>query len=148
MSIEPNKAVARRFNDEIANEPDEAARVAAVDALFASDFVAYRSGHVAFTGRDRMREFARSAPRIYGRMHVALDDLIAEGDKVAARWTLTGMHEGELLGIPPTGKPLTITGINIYQIADGQIVALWAEEDFLGALRQMGALPTKPPPGE
>jgi predicted ester cyclase len=146
--VETNKDVVQRLYDLIWNHPDEATRVAAVDQLFAPDFVANRSGRMAFSGLQRMREFARAVPRIYGDVCCTNDDAIAAGDKVVVRWHLTGTHQGELLGIAPTGKPLSFTGITIHRLVDGKIAELWVEEDWLGALRQLGVDPTKPPPGE
>lgn len=69
------------------------------------------------------------------------EDLIAEGDRVVIRAVGRGTHEGELLGIPPTGREVTLPAIVIFRIEDGQIVERWAQTDTLGMLRQLGALP-------
>ncbi len=70
-----------------------------------------------------------------------LDDAVAEGDKVAVRYTFRGTHQGELLGIPPTGKQVTMTGINIYRIVNGQFAEIWESYDKFGLLQQLGVLP-------
>lgn len=70
-----------------------------------------------------------------------LEDSIAEGDRVVHRWTMTGTQEGELLGIPPTGKRLTWTGITIFRLVDGQVVERWANVDILAILQQVGVVP-------
>jgi steroid delta-isomerase-like uncharacterized protein len=74
-------------------------------------------------------------------VHIAIDDLIAAGDKVVTRYTATGTHQGELMGIPATGKKISITGVSIYRFANGQIVEDWAEFDQLGMLTQLGVIP-------
>ena len=72
-----------------------------------------------------------------------MEDLLAEGDKVALRFTFRGTHQGEFLGIAPTGKQVTMVGIDIFRIADGRIVELWGqEEDVLGMMQQIGAIPS------
>ena len=70
-----------------------------------------------------------------------IHDLVAEGDRVVARVTGSGTHTGELMGIPPTGKRLEMTGIVIYRIEDGKIIERWAQHDVVGLMRQMGVLP-------
>jgi predicted ester cyclase len=73
--------------------------------------------------------------------HITVDEMIAEGDKVAARWTATLTHEGEFMGIPPTGVQATISGMVIYRFADGKIVEIWHIGDSLGLLQQLGVVP-------
>jgi steroid delta-isomerase-like uncharacterized protein len=75
-------------------------------------------------------------------IHIAIEDQLAEGDKVATRWTLTGTHQAPLLGVPATGKQGAVTGIDISQIANGQLVEDWSEWDRLGFLRQLGLIPS------
>lgn len=70
-----------------------------------------------------------------------VEDLIAEGDKVAGRITTYGKHEGDLFGIPATGKEIQVTGMAIWRIADGKIVEHWHETDQLGLLQQLGVIP-------
>ena len=74
-------------------------------------------------------------------IHV-IHDLIAEGDRVVARVTGSGTHTGELMGIPPTGKRLEMTGIVIYRIEGGKIVERWAQHNVLGLMQQLGVIPT------
>jgi predicted ester cyclase len=72
---------------------------------------------------------------------LSVDDMVAEADKVAVRSTFTGTHRGELMGVPPTGKPVSIGLLLIYRIADGKIVEHWMQADTLGILQQIGAMP-------
>jgi predicted ester cyclase len=78
-------------------------------------------------------------------MEIEVDLLLAEDDLVVGRWTATATHQGPMMGIPPSGRPITITGIDIQRVADGKIVEVWHQEDILGMLQQIGALPEPPP---
>ena len=70
-----------------------------------------------------------------------IDEFVVEGDKVVNRWTGKATHTGNFFGIPPTGKPVTVEGITIHQIADGRIVADWSQSDQLALLQQLGVAP-------
>ncbi len=74
-------------------------------------------------------------------MHATVEELIAEGDKVAVRWTVQGTHQGELMGIPATGRRAVFRGISIYRLDDGKIVEQWEQWDRLDLLRQLGVIP-------
>ena len=76
-------------------------------------------------------------------LHLTLEDLIAEGDRVVARWSSRGTHRGEFMGLPPTGKVATSTGITILRVAGGKIIESWQNLDLLGLLQQLGAIPTR-----
>ncbi len=69
-----------------------------------------------------------------------LYDLIAEGDRVVARWGLQGSHRAEFMGVPPTGRRVEVTGMVIYRLAGGEIVEYWGNFDTLGLMQQLGAL--------
>ena len=73
--------------------------------------------------------------------HVVVEDLIAEGDKVVARFTMRGTHQGEFIGISPTGKQVSWTGIEIARIEDDKLVEGWVSSDYLGLLQQLGVIP-------
>jgi steroid delta-isomerase-like uncharacterized protein len=138
MSTEPNKAVIQRLFTEVWNQKN----VAVIDELFAPDFVAHRSGRPVLQGATNMKPMVEGVTRTFGAdWYSTIDALIAEGDHVVTRWTLRGTHSGEWRGIAPTGKPVTITGITIHRIANGKIAELWVEEDWLGLMHQIGALP-------
>jgi predicted ester cyclase len=70
------------------------------------------------------------------------DDLIVEGDKAVSRWSWTGTHKGEYLGIAPTGKRVTTSGISIMRLADDKIAEIWSTSDELGLMQQIGAMPS------
>ena len=74
-------------------------------------------------------------------LHFTVEDLIAEGDKVVARLTVRGTQQGAFMGIPPTGKHVTVTGIDINRLAGGKSVEHWLNMDTLGLLQQLGVIP-------
>ncbi len=91
---------------------------------------------------------AQAFKQVLGQLHSALpdvdgsvDEMFADGDRVAVRWTIWGTHRGDLMGIPPTGRKVKWTGITIYRIANGKVVDERGEEDALGLMRQLGVIP-------
>lgn len=70
-----------------------------------------------------------------------LDELIAEGDKIAARFTMRGTHQGAFFGVPPSGKKIEVRAMNFYRFSEGQIVEEWGQPDLLSLLQQIGAVP-------
>ena len=78
-------------------------------------------------------------------LHSTVEYLIAEGDMVVSRFTMRGTHQGEFIGIPPTGKQVKVTGMVIHRFADGKIVEYWVKWDVLGMMQQLGVIP--PPTG-
>ena len=141
-ALEANKAVVRRLYERILNGHD----LAAIDELFAEDYVGFRAGRRGVQGRDALRRSLIGLPALFGDARWEIDDLIAEGDRVVACWTGRGTHAGELQGVPATGKPMTITGITVHRLVDGKIASMAAVEDWLGALRQVGATLAPPSP--
>jgi steroid delta-isomerase-like uncharacterized protein len=132
MAVEENKAlVLRAF--EAANAGDVEASVAATapDARLNGEPFG-REGD-----RERTQRLLAAIPDVQYELH----DLIAEGDKVAVRYTMRGTQRGELLGIAPTGKAVSMPITTIYRISNGQIVELWENYDALGLLQQLGAIP-------
>jgi steroid delta-isomerase-like uncharacterized protein len=135
---EENKAVARRIDAEVWNE----GRLEVIDELVAGDYVSTVVGvPEQIRGPQGFREFVVTYRTAFPDLHISIDEQIAEGDIVVTRWTGTGTHEGELMGIPATGKQVTTAGINIDRIAGGKLVAGWALFDQLGLLQQIGAIP-------
>jgi steroid delta-isomerase-like uncharacterized protein len=139
MSIEEKKAVVYRLNTEIWNQKN----ADAVDEIFAPDIVIYRSGRPVIHGSATLKQWvANYARNTWGDSQATIEEIIAEGDLVVTRWIVRGRHAGEWRGIAPTGKPVTISGITIHRVVDGKIAEAWAEEDWLGVMQQIGALPT------
>jgi predicted ester cyclase len=137
VTVQSSQAIARRYLADFWNRGDETA----INEIVAADAI----GHVAgkeFTAAPSML-FARRAAllSIYSAPTFTLEDEIAAGDKVVIRWTFRSRHTGAGAGVPPTGKEVVATGINIFRIADGKIAELWVESDDLGELRQLGVIP-------
>lgn len=139
MSAEENKALIRRFFEAI-DSACEAGDAEIIDEFLAPDFVE----HNPFPGipptregwKQAFMEFVRGAPGYH-----VVEDLIAEGDKVTGRITAYGTHEGDLFGIPRTGRDIRVGGIAIWRIADGKIIEHWHETDQLGLMQQLGVVP-------
>ncbi len=134
---EENKALARRWADIFAQ-----GNLDLVDEIYAPDYV----GHDPtlpedIRGVEAARQYAAMYRSAFPDLQVIIEDQIAEGDKVATRYTVRGTHQGELEGIAPTGNRVEMTGIVIAHIADGKIVEDWASFDVLGMMQQIGAIP-------
>ncbi len=140
MSLEENKAIERRFFEEVVNNGE----LAVIDELFAANFVDHSALPGTAADREGTKQFFAMAHSAFPDFHSTLEDMFAEGDKVVQRFTARGTHKGEFMGIPPTGKQVTITGIAIHRITGGKIVENWVSMDMLGALQQLGVVP---PPG-
>jgi len=136
-ATEGNKTLARRFTEDVWG----AHSAGLVDELLSSDFV----NHDPFPGTAGNREGEKQAVAIHSAAmaepEANVDDQIAEGDKVATRWTFCATHKGEFLGIAATGKRIKITGINICRIENGKIAELWREVDVMSLLQQLGTAP-------
>ena len=137
MSTEANKTIVRRYQ--------EAYNTNNLDALTEIVSPAFMSHSLApglpagLQGGNLMHQMTMAAMPDY---QVSIDDLIAEGDRVVARFTMTGTHTGaEFLGLPASGRKIDVSGISIFRLADGKIVEHWANEDALGLLQQLGAMP-------
>lgn len=89
---------------------------------------------------DGFKAFHAMVLSAFPGLTITIDDMIADEDKVVARWTLRGVHRGEFQGIPPTGKEVTITGIIISRFSDGKAVEEWEEANILGLMKQLGAM--------
>jgi steroid delta-isomerase-like uncharacterized protein len=137
MSAEENKTLVRRFVDEV----QSGGNIDAVDELCSPEFV----NHSAPPGVPSNCEGVKQVTAMFGQAfpdsHFTVEDMIAEGDKVATRKTFHGTHQGEFMGIPPTGQQVSIGLIDIVRIVDGRVVEHWAMGDNLGMLQQLGVVP-------
>src|ERR687898_843648 len=126
MSAEENKAVVRREQEELWNHTGD---LDAAEELFAAGQAeAAKQGAV---------NFRRGFPDVIS----TIEDLIAKGDKVVARWRSRATHQGDYMGNPPSGKEVEFTGISFYRIEGGKITQSWNIEDQFGLMRQIGAIP-------
>jgi steroid delta-isomerase-like uncharacterized protein len=135
MSIEENKKIVRRYQD-IYNSND----LDGLGDVVAENLLAPKIMPGMKPGLEGAKQVHTTTLIGMPDWHTAIDDLIAEGDKVVARITMSGTHTGDFWGIPATGKRVEFTGIYIVRIADGRIVEHWGEEDGVSLLQQLGVL--------
>ncbi len=138
MSTEDNKAIIRRFLEGIFTQgnPD------VVDELAAPDFVVHDpSSEVGQVDTEGVKGSIAWSHNAFPDLRVTIEDQVAEGDKVATRWTVRGTHRGEMMGAAPTGNQVTFTGTQTDYILGGKIVESWSNWDTLGMLQQIGAVP-------
>jgi steroid delta-isomerase-like uncharacterized protein len=135
-----NKAVVRRFEEAVSSGDWEIISTT-IDELVAPDAVIRSPVSTDATGAQKLKEIFATLHRAYPDLHVAAEDVIAEGDRVVARNTVTGTHRGEYMGIPPTGKSVTYNEIFVFRVADGLIAETWGVVDVLSQMRQLGAIP-------
>ena len=137
MSTEENKTIVRRYQ-EIYNRND----LEALSEVVSEDLLTPQIMPGLPTGMEGAKAAHRLMLAGFPDFQTRIDDLLAEGDKVAARITMSGTNTGSFMGIPPTGKQVSFTGMYIARIVDGKIVEHWGEEDSIGLLQQLGAMPT------
>ena len=138
MSAEENKAIVRRLFDEFYN----AGEVEVADQLFASTVVMHDPNTGDRSGVEGLKQRHHDQMTTTPDFHMTLEDMTAEGEKVAYRWTMTGTDRVGFMGRPPTNKLTTLIGITIVRFADGKIVEGWHNYDMLGLLQQLGVIPT------
>jgi predicted ester cyclase len=135
MSLEENKRIIRRWIDAGVNAGD----LSVADELFETDVLAHApEGDVRGVdqGPKASIKLLREA---FPDLHFTVDDLIAEGDRVAARFEARGSHRGDFMGIAPTQKPVSFKGVYIYRLSSGRIAEVWISLDAMGLLGQLGA---------
>jgi steroid delta-isomerase-like uncharacterized protein len=135
-----NKVAARRMIEEVWNQ----ANLGLIDDLVAPNATFHDPSvpNGKFTGPAGMKQFVQIYRGAFPDVRLTINDQIAEGDKVVTRWTATGTHKGELMGIAPTGKHATTTGVNIERYEGGKVVEGWSNYDMLGLLQQLGVVPS------
>lgn len=136
-STEANKAVVRRYMEEIANQ----ANLALIDKLFSADSIWQGPNFPELRGREARKEFFASMRKAFPDIRFTVDELIAEGDKVVLLWSNSGTHRGEWWGVAPTGKKVSFGGTSTYRFADGMITEEFMQHDALGVMQQLGVVP-------
>ena len=136
MSAEEAKAITRRHIEKVVNEGD----IAAIDELFATTVAFHDSAAPGgnIRGTSNLKQFFTDLHTAFA-MHFTVEDMFAEGERVACRWTGHFIHRGEFAGIPPTGKEAIVPGMGIFKIAGGKIEEVWVNFDALGLMIQLGA---------
>ena len=137
--VEDNKNLIRRLFQEFWNGKNESI----ADELIAADSVDHVPGRPPEVpgGPEGFKLWASIVHTAFPDSHYTIDDKLAEGDKVVTRWTTQGTHRGAMMGVPATGRRVTVTAMSIDRIADGQVVESWTIFDALGMLQQIGAIP-------
>ena len=131
---EENKTLIRRFVAEILN----AGNPAAAEVLLAANFVFHFPGRPGPTDREGFLQSLAPFRAGFPDIRFTIEDLVAEGDRVAARFHMTGTHQGDFQGIAPTGRQAQWGGIALFRISEGRIAEEWAMPDVFGLLRQLG----------
>jgi predicted ester cyclase len=138
MSVEEDKAVARRDHEEVIHNQD----LDVLDEVCASDVVWHDAPPGLPAGVEGLKGYFAQVASGLSDVSSTVEEVIGEGDKVAVRFTTRFRHTGELMGIAPTGKEVEVGGIAICHIADGKIVEMWRTADLLDVMQQLGVVPT------
>jgi len=133
-----NKALVRRAFEEVANEGD----MTTVDEIIAPEYVRHDlAGGPQAHGPDGVKRLIAGLRIGFPDLRTTIEDIFSDGDRVVVRFTARGTHSGPFMGIAPTGREATWSGVNIYRVSGGRIRETWQLADGLGLLRQLGAAP-------
>jgi predicted ester cyclase len=141
VSAEDNKALVRRFVDEVQSEGN----IDLIDEICSPEFVNHSAPPGLPADRKGIKILTTMFKGAFPDSYFTVEDMIAEGDRVVTRKTFHGTHEGEFMGIPPTGRRVSTELIDIVRIVDGRVVEHWSVGDNLGMMQQLGVIPQ---PGE
>jgi steroid delta-isomerase-like uncharacterized protein len=135
---EHNKAIVRRLFTELWNNGN----LSVADEVFAPNYAHYDPSTPDFgRGPDSEKKRAALYRTAFPDLHLTIEDVIAEGETVMTRWSCRGTHNGDLNGIAPTGKHITITGLTVARVSNGKIVEGYVNWDALGLMQQLGVVP-------
>jgi steroid delta-isomerase-like uncharacterized protein len=138
MSVEQNKAVARRYYDEVLNQ----GHLSVLDDIAAEDYVENDPFPGQGNGRTDFKARVATLLTAFSPCIFTIEDVVAEGDRVVVRWHSSGTHSGAFLGMPPTNRDYTIAGIDIHRLANGRMAEHWHVVDQLSQLQQLGMIPS------
>jgi steroid delta-isomerase-like uncharacterized protein len=137
VSAEDNKALVRRFIDEV----QSAGNIDLIDEICSPDFVNYSAPPGIPADCEGIKILTAMFRRAFPDSYFTVEDMMAEGDKVSTRKTFHGTHEGEFMGIPPSGRTVAMGLIDIVRISEGRVVEHWSMGDNLGMMQQLGIIP-------
>lgn len=138
MLTENNKVLVRGYIEEVFNKKN----LAAIDELIAPNHIDHSAAAAGSpAGPEGSKQLIGMMLAAFPDLHVTIEDLIAEGDKVVFRMTMRGTQQGAFGSIPPTGKPVAVSTIDIVRIEGGKIAEEWGIDDMLGMLQQLGLVP-------
>jgi len=135
MSAEANKALVRRFYEEVWNRGE----LDVADEVFAADYVRHDfRGTEPKAGPPGQKQIAADFRAAFPDLSFEVDFVFGEGDFVAGRWTATGTHRGPWGGVPATGRAMRFSGVNVFRFSRGKVVEIWNHRDDLGLMEQIG----------
>jgi steroid delta-isomerase-like uncharacterized protein len=132
-----NKNIVTSFIDALFTKGD----LGAVDKYLAGDYVDHNPPMGGPANREGMRQAGAMFRAEFPDWHSDIDFYVGEGDLVVENFTASGMQQGEIFGVPPSGRTVSLPGINIWQVRDSRIVERWGRLDDLGLMRQLGLVP-------
>ena len=140
MSAEENKTLVRRYIEEVWDKKN----VAALDEFLASTYQRYTSPNTTPLNREGQKQRLAGIRTAFPDITLTLEEIFAEGDRVAFRSTIRGTHQNIFQGIPPTGRQVTVSLLDIVRVEDSKIIEHWGGPDFLDWLKQLGAVVSAP----
>ena len=136
-AIDNNLALVRNMEEDLFNHRDPSA----VDRYVSSAYTLRTAEEGAPSGREAVRAYIAAYLAGFPDLHISIDQLLAVGDKVVGVFTFTGTHQGDLFGVTPSGRTISVRQIAIYRVEGGQVVDEWEISDQLGLMQQIGAHP-------
>ena len=136
-ATEENKAIVRRLTEEFYNQGN----VESAEHFFADTYAHHDPASPHVRDRDGLKQVLRAFLAGCPDLHITIDQLLAEGDMVTKRWTYHATHTGDLSGLPPTGNPITMSGLELFRLDGGKIVECWLAYDNLSLMQQLGVIP-------
>ena len=140
MSEAENRALFERYFDQVANKDN----LDLADEIFAADYQHHDPANPdprPMIGSQAVKDHLTSLKGAFPDLVFDIDDIVAEGDSIVVRWTARGTNTGDYFGMPATGKPIEITGMNTWVTRDGQAIEGWVNRDDMGLLQQLGVVP-------
>lgn len=141
VTTQENESIVTRFADNVWNDGN----LDTLEELAATDISAHFSGVGEIEGREAYGDAVQLYRSAFPDFTVEIDEMLSVDDTVVVRYTVHGTHEGELMGVSPTGSDVEIGGITIVRLEDGKVVEEWNQGDMLGMLQQIGAVPPQTP---
>jgi steroid delta-isomerase-like uncharacterized protein len=141
--VTDDKATLHRFHEAV-NSGDAETVAKAIDEFVAPDVLFHAPVPMGETGARALKRVWEVLLRAFPDIHVAVEEVIAEGDRVVSRNTVTGTHRGEFRGLAPTGRPVRYGEIFVFRFADGRIAEIWGVVDVFAQLRQLGVVSEVP----
>lgn len=135
VTEEKNKEFIQGYTEDFWNK----ANISAFEKYYSAEFIEHSAG--ADLNFEQTKGLCQAYFTAFPDLHIKTDLLVAEGDKVTKVWTATCTHKGDFIGIKATGKGIVVKGIEVFRIADGKIMEIWASMDNLGMLQQLGVIP-------